>query len=259
MDTSSSIVFPHLTKPALSVEARQYFLLRVYGTLLAQCLLTAFVVHAIRQLHHAGRFVVFSLHQPAEEAVAASGGAGVDGQKGVLVLTGFGQSLVLLGQVGPLLSLLLLIPFRKMFPFNLAFLGLFALSESCILAVATLYVTDDEQILAKACATTLALFGALSSYAIQNKKENFGWMAQFLCAAAAVFLVLCFSSLLFGFRDSDLILGFGAVLTAGFLVFDTWRIHQNYDASEWLLASIDLYLDLVNLFFYLLRLMSKKK
>src|SRR3989338_1885512 len=111
MATQSAYVFPHLTKPAASVEARQFFLLRVYGTLFLQTIFTMFFVQFIRHLHYSGSNPVFLMF---EQIIAESSGNTVDvTAASSLVLTGFGSNLYFFGRFGPLIFLSLLIFFRQ--------------------------------------------------------------------------------------------------------------------------------------------------
>jgi len=55
-----------------------------------------------------------------------------------------------------------------------------------------------------------------------------------------------------------LIAGFGALLFAGFIIFDTHMMMQKLSPEEYILGAINLYLDILNLFLEILKLMGKK-
>ena len=50
--------------------------------------------------------------------------------------------------------------------------------------------------------------------------------------------------------------GFGVLIFSGYIVFDTWLITKKLSPDEWVLAVVSLYLDFVNLFINILRLLN---
>lgn len=48
----------------------------------------------------------------------------------------------------------------------------------------------------------------------------------------------------------------GALLFCGFIVYDTHLVMHKLSPEEYILASINLYLDIINLFLHLLRLLE---
>lgn len=48
----------------------------------------------------------------------------------------------------------------------------------------------------------------------------------------------------------------GAVLFCGFIIFDTHIIMHKLSPEEYIIASINLYLDFINLFIYILRILQ---
>ena len=51
----------------------------------------------------------------------------------------------------------------------------------------------------------------------------------------------------------------GALLFCGFIIFDTHIIMHKLSAEEYILASINLYLDFINLFIYILRILQSAR
>ena len=51
----------------------------------------------------------------------------------------------------------------------------------------------------------------------------------------------------------------GAVLFCGFILFDTYMIMHHLSTEEYVIAAVDLYLDLINLFIYMLRILQAFK
>ena len=52
---------------------------------------------------------------------------------------------------------------------------------------------------------------------------------------------------------------FGALLFCGFIIFDTWRLLEKGNVDDYLLLSIELYLDIINLFLFVLDLLSPNR
>ena len=52
---------------------------------------------------------------------------------------------------------------------------------------------------------------------------------------------------------------FGALLFSGYIIFDTWQITERLGYDDHILASITLYLDILNLFLFILRLLSRDR
>ena len=48
----------------------------------------------------------------------------------------------------------------------------------------------------------------------------------------------------------------GAIIFCGFIIFDTHLIMHKLSPEEYILASVNLYLDFINLFLYILRILQ---
>ena len=48
----------------------------------------------------------------------------------------------------------------------------------------------------------------------------------------------------------------GALIFCGFIIFDTHMIMHKLSTEEYIMASIDLYLDFINLFLFILRILQ---
>jgi FtsH-binding integral membrane protein len=52
---------------------------------------------------------------------------------------------------------------------------------------------------------------------------------------------------------------FGAMLYSGFIVIDTQKMLRTLSTDEYIMAAINLYLDIINLFLYILRILNERK
>ena len=105
----------------------------------------------------------------------------------------------------------------------------------------------------------ITLFLALTLYACQSKR-NFGFMGAGLFAGLWVmiawgFLQMFFGSYLGGAGRTVWALC-GSLLFCGFIIYDTNEIMKHYGVDDYIIAAIELYLDVINLFLYLLQLLS---
>jgi FtsH-binding integral membrane protein len=102
---------------------------------------------------------------------------------------------------------------------------------------------------------TAACFIGLSLYAIKSG-QNFEWMGGILSMGLMGMLMFGLLGWLFGFHGGVIYSLFGVALFCGFIVYDTHRVLRIYGPDDAIMASIELYLDILNLFLYILELLS---
>jgi FtsH-binding integral membrane protein len=144
-------------------------------------------------------------------------------------------------------------------PANLALVGVFTALEGLFLAP---YLAMAEQatpgITAQAGMLTLSTFGVLTLYAVVSRRDFSAWGSFFVVGL----WVLIASSLLNIFFPSSLgslWIAAGTILVfSGLLVFDTWRIVRSgqYGQDDYVPAALSIYLDLLNLFLGIIRLLG---
>lgn len=151
---------------------------------------------------------------------------------------------------------------RRTFPMNMIFLGIFTLCESLLLgSVASHY--DSWEVLAAVGVTAVVAF-SLTIFAFQTKWD-FTMMSGglFVC----VIVLFCFGILCAIIRSHILSLVYaclGALLFALYLVFDTQMMlggKHKYSLSpeEYIFAALNLYLDIVNLFLFILSIIGNAR
>jgi len=75
-----------------------------------------------------------------------------------------------------------------------------------------------------------------------------------------VLIIAGFMQIFFQSELMDLAISIGgAVLFSLFIIFDTSMMMHKLSPEEYILASINLYLDIINLFIYLLRIFGKRE
>uniref|UniRef100_A0A8C1RTJ9 Transmembrane BAX inhibitor motif containing 4 n=2 Tax=Cyprinus carpio TaxID=7962 RepID=A0A8C1RTJ9_CYPCA len=165
--------------------------------------------------------------------------------------------LVLISAIGSLILLLALAVYRHQHPINLYLLFGFTLLES--LSVATAVSFYEYTIVLQAFVLTSAVFLGLTAYTFQSKRD-FSKLGASLFAGLWILIIASFMRLFFYNDTMELVFaGAGALLFCGFIIFDTHLLMHKLSPEEHVLASINLYLDIVNLFIYILRILDSMK
>lgn len=121
-----------------------------------------------------------------------------------------------------------------------------------------LRMTNGASIVMQALGGTGAIFLTLSAYALTSKKD-FSFLGGFLFTGLIVLIVASIAGMFFHVPAMQLaIAAAGVMIFSGFILFDTSRI-INGGETNYVVATIELYLDLLNLFLSLLRLLSNRK
>jgi len=158
-----------------------------------------------------------------------------------------------IGSLGILIALMI---WKKSYPANLILLFSFTLVEGYMLAVVcTQYYMET---VLQAFVITLSVFFALSSYAMTSKRD-FSFLGAGLFTCLWILLIGGILQLWFPLSSVAEVLWcfFGAGVFCGYILFDTWLLTKKLNTDEEILAAVSLYLDLVNLFLYILRILSK--
>lgn len=147
---------------------------------------------------------------------------------------------------------------RKSYPMNLAFLGLFTAFEAYSIAVITSFY--QSRIVLQALIFTFGIFVFLSLFACQTKYDFTSWM-PYLFGALWILILFGFMAAFFP-RSSGVELGYGivaALIFSGYILVDTQLIIRHYHVEEEIAAAISLYLDVLNLFLAILRILNSQQ
>ncbi|NXC68165.1 LFG4 protein, partial [Anhinga anhinga] len=208
-----------------SVHIRMAFLRKVYSILSIQVLLTT-VTSAI--FLYATGVQAFVHERPA-----------------LLLISGFGSLAIVVA----------LTLYRHQHPVNLYLLFGFCSSNDRLLF---LFIVSfyDVSIVLQAFILTTAVFLGLTAYTLQSKRD----FSKFGAGLFACLWILIFSGFLRLFFYSETIelvfAAAGALLFCGFIIYDTYLLMHKLSPEEYILAAINLYLDIINLFLHLLRVLE---
>nr|POE51532.1 bax inhibitor 1 [Quercus suber] len=147
---------------------------------------------------------------------------------------------------------------RKSYPMNLIFLAGFTGLEAYSISVITSFY--DAPIVIQALIFTLGIFIALTLFACQTKYDFTSWI-PYLFGALWVLVIFGFMSAFFP-RTSGIELGYGvvaALLFSGYILVDTQLVMRHYHVEEEIAAAISLYLDIINLFLAILRILNSQQ
>lgn len=144
---------------------------------------------------------------------------------------------------------------RHSHPLNLILLGLFTLLESLALGTVVTYV--DQVVVLQALTLTTFIFLGLTIFTFQSKYD-FSSLGNWLFGGLLLLVGVGFVQIFLPFSQAvDIAMaGFGVLIFSGYIVFDTWLITKKLSPDEWVLAVVSLYLDFVNLFINILRLLN---
>ena len=149
----------------------------------------------------------------------------------------------------------------KKYPQNYIYLSLFTIFMTYLLAIATARYNTKSLILA--IGITLAITISLTIFACQTKYDFTGYgpyLLSFLWALILIGLINCFlaNSVLMTIQA-----GLGAIVFSFYIIYDSQLIvggkHKQYEFSidDYVLATLSLYLDIINLFVYILQLLNE--
>ncbi|KAK4706041.1 protein lifeguard, partial [Phenoliferia sp. Uapishka_3] len=144
---------------------------------------------------------------------------------------------------------------RHSHPLNIILLGLFTVLESITIgAIVGMYPTT---IVLQALVITSFVFVGLTLFTFQSKYD-FSNMGSYLFAALLVFVLTGIVGIFLPFnRVTDMLMaGAGCLLFSLYIVFDTHMLLNRLHIDDWVLACVSLYLDILNLFLQILRLLS---
>ena len=161
-----------------------------------------------------------------------------------------------------LITLCSLMSYKNSYPYNLIGLAVFTFEMSFFVSTTcvTYHAAGYGQAMLLALVITTATFLALTAFTIFSRID-FSFLAPVLCLG--VFVVLMWSLIMsiafaFGGWSFSWTLVFTivvALLFIGFIVFDTYQIVTRLGVDDYVIAAVELYLDVINLFFVILSLL----
>lgn len=204
------------------------FIRKVYGILSVQLLFTI------------AASTFFMLHAPTRNFVLTN--------QGML----FGASLAPFGFLGGLYC------YKDRHPLNLALLGGFTVCISYTAGVvcALHYASGYGYLILQALVLTAAVFVSLTAYVLISKKD-FSFLGGILFSALFILIIWsCLNAFFdFGVGGRAVFSLLGALVFVGYILYDTSLLLHHLGPDDYIIAAVTLYLDIINLFLYLLELL----
>merc|ERR1711973_496670 len=104
----------------------------------------------------------------------------------------------------------------------------------------------DVAVVVQAFFLTCAVVAGLTAFTFQTKRDFTHWGTG-LMAGLWILILGGFMQVFVG----------GALLFSGFIIFDTQMIMTRVSPEEYIMATIELYLDIINLFIEILKILEK--
>ena len=145
-------------------------------------------------------------------------------------------------------------------PTNYTLLGVFTVAEAYTVMFVCATVKNPLIVLQAALLTAGIVIG-LTVYAVTSKRD-FTTCGAFLFMFSFAMLAFSMICMIIGFQLPTLYCVFGVVLFGLYLIFDTQLIlggkAHSFDEDQYILAAICLYMDIINIFLYLLQILNSE-
>jgi FtsH-binding integral membrane protein len=166
----------------------------------------------------------------------------------------------MVGLIGSFAMLFVCNAVARKFPINLACLAAFAFLEGlAITPILMRYAKLDNGplVIIQAAALSVIIFAMVGTLGYTSTKSYAHWLPWMLGGLFALILV----GLLFWFVTASpamywLYSAGGTLLFIGFVFVDFNRIRHKFGADDYIPATMEVYLDLINLFLFILRLLG---
>eukprot|EP00271_Cylindrocystis_brebissonii_P021101 TRINITY_DN7374_c0_g1_i1.p1 TRINITY_DN7374_c0_g1~~TRINITY_DN7374_c0_g1_i1.p1 ORF type:complete len:252 (-),score=33.91 TRINITY_DN7374_c0_g1_i1:1004-1759(-) len=150
--------------------------------------------------------------------------------------------------------------FHRSHPLNMILLALFTVSVAFTVGLSCSFAAGP--VVLQALILTAAVVVSLTAYTFwaSRRGQDFSFLGPMLFASLMVLLLWGVIQIFFPMGDTahfvySLI---GAIIFAVYIVYDTDNLIKRFSYDEYILASVALYMDIVNLFLHLLNLLSRR-
>lgn len=185
-------------------------------------------------------------------------GGGITSASMFSVRSGMPQMLGLVGFV----TLLVTLAMRKVRGLNLGLLFGFSLIEGMAIGprVAWYAAHTHDPVVTHASITTLGAFLGLTAYVFWSKTD-FSYLGGFVWTALWGLIIVGLLSWFvpMGHAVNTLYSYVGVLVFIGFILYDTSNIIRKVPTDEYVHGTIELFLDLVNLFLFILRILGSNR
>lgn len=146
----------------------------------------------------------------------------------------------------------------RSYPINMVLLSGFTLCEAYSIGLACAFV--DSEVLVKALLLTFVIFIGLTLFAFQTKYDFISWEGA-VVMATWVLIGWGFIFMFFPSQSSltdNIYSGIGSLIFCIYIIIDTQKIMKTNHLDDEIPATISLYLDILNLFLFILRILNNR-
>ena len=149
---------------------------------------------------------------------------------------------------------------KQQFPANIGFVLLFTFVEGIwISPLLYFYGRGQPGLITQAAGLTIGAFGILTIYAFVSRRD-FNALGGFFSVGLWILIGTSILNIFFRNQTADLWLASATVLVfSGLLIFDTWRLRNVYGPDDYVGAAVNIYLDLLNMFLAVLRILGGRR
>lgn len=147
---------------------------------------------------------------------------------------------------------------RHSYPTNLLFLSGFTLLEAYTISVVVSFYKTS--IVLNAVILTAGIFVFLTAFACQTKYDFTSWM-PYLFGGLWGLILFGFMAAFFPYSSTGELIygGLAALIFSGYILVDTQLVIRHHHVEEEIAAAISLYLDIINLFLAILRILNSQQ
>ncbi|GJP38147.1 hypothetical protein CLOM_g22585 [Closterium sp. NIES-68] len=166
--------------------------------------------------------------------------------------------LVIASMIVPFILICALSAYHQHHPLNLILLGLFSLSFSVTLGLSCAFVPAAIVLEAILLTAVVVVSLSLFSFWAARNGEDFSWLGPILFTALSILVFSTIIQLFFPFGSffTTVYAAIGAIIFSLYIIYDTAALLHRYSYDEYIWASVMLYLDIINLFSFLLDLLN---
>jgi FtsH-binding integral membrane protein len=149
---------------------------------------------------------------------------------------------------------------RTAFPANIGFTLLFTFMEGIFISpILFYYGRQAPGVIGQAALLTGTTFAVLTAYAWMSRRDFSAW-GGFLTVGLWVLIATSVINIFWRNESASLwIASVGVLLFSGLLIFDTWRLKNQFGPDDYVQAAVAIYLDLLNMFLFILRLLGGRR
>jgi FtsH-binding integral membrane protein len=149
---------------------------------------------------------------------------------------------------------------RTAFPANIGFTLLFTFMEGIFISpILFYYGRQAPGVIGQAALLTGTSFAVLTGYAWMSRRDFSAW-GGFLIVGVWVLIATSIINIFWRNESASLwIASVGVLIFSGLLIFDTWRLKNQFGPDDYVQAAVAIYLDLLNMFLFILRLLGGRR